>query len=134
MTGVRMDPVLAALIEALKVALAQTERRALFVQVLYSDSTSQLIPLPSTVNIPEENTVPQGTDGRPLGGRRRAAVLSALENAEKPLKGTALAARAGVRYDSHFRELMGELIREEKVIHAPRGGYWLKGRPLPEQG
>jgi len=63
---------------------------------------------------------------------REIAVLGVLAKASEPLKGRTVANRAGIRYTSHFREMMSGLVGRGLVIVGPEGGYWSKGRRLPE--
>ncbi len=75
-------------------------------------------------------TEEQGTcqDDEPLTPQQQA-VLRVLAKAEFPLKGRAVATRAGIRYTSHFRELMTELKQMGLVIFHPEEGGYRKGDP-----
>jgi hypothetical protein len=125
-----MDPLVAAALEALRTALAKSQgRRPAFLQLLYPDGTADLLPLSSPI-------LPENTSSRPATNVNRLSemeetVLGVLLRAEKPLKGSAIASRAGVRYSSHIRQVLSELVQKGKLIRAPQGGYWPADRPLP---
>jgi hypothetical protein len=62
-----------------------------------------------------------------------AAILSTLARAERPLKGGAIAARAGRRYHGYFRQCLSRLKRAGR-IRLLADGYWDAGRPVPDRG
>jgi hypothetical protein len=60
----------------------------------------------------------------------REAVLAALRQAARPVKGVVLARRVGRENSAHFRTVCAGLVHEGLVVRGP-GGYWLASRPLP---
>src|SRR5262245_22681123 len=58
-------------------------------------------------------------------------LLATLQVIPRPLKAEALAHRSELPYSSYIRKLLGEMVRDGEVIHAPKGGYWPARRPLP---
>jgi hypothetical protein len=131
-----MDPLTAALVEALRAALAQPDRRLVFVQLqlVYSDATTQLfsLPGPSVANPvcdPPATRVATDTE---------RAILAVLERAERPLKARTIASRARVlgfslEYGSHLRRTLAAMVKPEdgRLVYVGRDGYWLAGRELP---
>ncbi len=128
-----MDPIAVAALEAFRAALAKSRgRRPAFLQLLWPDGTidtyavNGMMPA-DRASEGDGRSVPELTD-------REKAVLDVLARADQPLKGRTVATRARLRYTSHFREMMAELVLKELVFVAPEGGYWPKGRPLPGAG
>jgi hypothetical protein len=70
----------------------------------------------------------------PRRSGREQAILDVLGAAERPLKQAAVAARAGVRCNTYFRQLFSRL-RDQGLIVRVEGpndlGWWPKSRPVP---
>lgn len=125
-----MDPTVAAALEALRAALARCQgRRPAFLQLLYPDGTIEQHGLVGS--IAPDGSAPQSGQVAPELTSREKAALEVLTRADQPLKGRTVATRAGLRYTSHFREMMSGLVLKELVIVGPEGGYWPADRPLP---
>jgi len=75
-----------------------------------------------------ETPVPSVAEGR----YHKENLLAALRIIPRPLDGRALARRAEIPYSAYIRKLLGEMVRDKEVMHAPQGGYWLPSRPLPD--
>jgi hypothetical protein len=56
------------------------------------------------------------------------AVVDVLASAASPLKGEAIARRAGKNYSGHFRGVLAVLLANGVLIY--EDGYWLASRPL----
>jgi hypothetical protein len=127
-----MDAIVVAALEALRLALAKCQgRRPSFLQLLYPDGTIEQYGLCEGSMAEDRASAPDGRTAPELTPREKAAI-DVLARADQPLKGRTVASRARLRYTSHFREMMAELVIRELVIVGPEGGYWLKGRPLPQ--
>jgi hypothetical protein len=126
-----MDPTVALALEALRAALAHSQgRRPSFLQLLYADGRTETFPLP-TDTIDGSSSSPRA-DKIHRASETEDAILRVLARAEKPLKGTAIATRAGLSYSSHLREALAEMVRNGRLIRGPQGGYWPADRPLSE--
>lgn len=66
------------------------------------------------------------TPDRPAGTRQR--ILDALAAAAGPLKGEAVARRAGKRYNGYFREVLAGMVRDGLLVRTDEG-YRLPARP-----
>lgn len=86
-----------------------------------------LDPLPMTTELAQAAT-PDAEQAQPGTVR---AILDVMGTAEKPLKGEAIARRAGKKYNPHFRRTLSQLKREG-TLRAVEGGYWLAARPVPD--
>jgi hypothetical protein len=75
-------------------------------------------------------TVRLPAPGGPRPATLREAVLAALEQAARPVKGVVLARRVSRENSAHFRAVCAGLVHEGLVVRGP-GGYWLAARPLP---
>jgi hypothetical protein len=124
-----MDPRIAAVFDLLRDAQG---RRPVFVWVAWSDGSLELHTLPgSPVLTPPVSTGQTGSVAADTPSDIEAALLRVIDRAEKPLKGRAVAARAGLAYNSHLRQVLAGLRRRERIVLAPGGGYWPAGRPVP---
>jgi len=78
----------------------------------------------------------RGGDRAPAEGvelsDREQAVLRVLAKGEGPLKGCTVATRAGLRYNSHFRDVMSELKEKGLVMVDGDRRYWPTDRPVPD--
>ncbi len=54
-------------------------------------------------------------------------IVSVLKEADRPLKGEAVARRAGKNYTGHFRAALARL-RERGIVLMLEAGYWLASR------
>jgi hypothetical protein len=123
------DPILSPLVEALKTALAQTGRRLVFVQLLYSDATVQTVPVPT---VPREEAPPPGERRPGKGGQRlRKLILEQLARLERPVTQAGLARKCGRKNSGHFRDTLEAMVEGGEVRRLPTGHYWLPGRNLP---
>lgn len=115
-----MDPELRAAFDALRNALANRQgRRLAFLQLLYSDSTSDLVSVP----------LPPPAD-------RQAAsladqILSVLDASDRPLKAISIARRLDRANSGHFRETLSGLVAAGRVSEHPGFTYWVPGRTPP---
>jgi hypothetical protein len=130
MTGVSMD--LESLISRLREAVARYGL-PLVVHLIYPDGRTELITLPSDT-MPANRQSAEVQQVVPELSEREKAALAVLARADQPLKGRTVATRAGIRYTSHFREMMSGLVNRELVVVAAGGGYWPADRPLPRPG
>jgi hypothetical protein len=135
-----VDPHVAAALEQLRAALARTGgRRPILLEVIYSDGTVDRLSVPgalSSPTTPPPDTSPARQTGQTLpvevnGGEVERAILDVLARAERPLKGSAIASRAGRRASSYFRETLTRLVRSGVLVKPPGGGYWLASRGAP---
>jgi hypothetical protein len=63
----------------------------------------------------------------------RAAILTLLADAPRPMKGILIARRLNKDYESsYFRRTLASLKREGRLDHHKGQGYWPADRPLPE--
>lgn len=145
-----MDDIEAAL-EILRNALSRSQgRRLAFLQLLYSDSTSD------TVSVPEQ---PRGAEATPDGspppvsrmskddenslslsdrtaGRRdrqpalRVRILDVLADSDRPMKAATIARKLERSNSGSFRELLREMIHDEEVAEHPGHTYWVPGRTV----
>lgn len=128
-----MDPTVAAALAALRDALAKSQgRRPSFLQLLWPDGRVDTYALDGM--LPEHTSSAKSTPVPLELSEREKSVLKAMEKIEKPLKGQAIARRAGLSYNPNFRRLMSGLMQKGLIIPGPQGGYWLASRPLPEGG
>lgn len=120
---------LEALISRLREAVARYGLPVV-VHLVYPDGRTELLTLPessmadSTSDAKAEAVTLELTD-------REKAVLGVLARAERPLKGRTIATRAGIRYNSHFRDVMSGLRERKLVIADDERRYWPANRPLP---
>lgn len=104
-------------------------RRLAFLLLLYSDSSSDLVSLPPP---PAGKDVAGPEAGAVELSQREESILRVLARAERPLKGCTTATRAGLRYNSHFRDVMSELREKGLVIVDADRRYWSADKPLPK--
>jgi hypothetical protein len=52
----------------------------------------------------------------PAGGDVASQILAVLAEADRPLKGQAIAARAGRKFNSHFKQVLAQLKRDGEVV------------------
>jgi hypothetical protein len=126
-----MDAIVVAALEALRLALAKCQgRRPSFLQLLYPDGTIEQYGLceGSMAGKPADAT--DETVRLELTERERS-VLAVLARAERPLKGRTIATRAGIRYNSHFRDVMSGLKERKLVVSDEERRYWPADRPWP---
>jgi len=124
-------------LDVLRNALALARgRRLAFVQLLYSDSSSDLISLP-----PPADKDPTPCAKAPTSTTRtEQAILAVLSRAEKPLKASAIAGRARARNldlncGSHLRRVLAEMVRVGRIRRAivdGNAGYILSPKACPE--
>lgn len=97
-----------------------------------------VVPTPLPRGMPDENpqcmveTVPDIADV--AEGETTAtedAILEVLKQADKPIKLSVIARRAGSIFNSHFRQTAYELVKKKKIITPSEHRYWLADRPLP---
>lgn len=104
------SPLFEAILGAVRQALvAAGDRVPLFLHILYSDSTSDVV------------TMPKQTSRPPNPTEAEEAILAVLRRAERPLKGSAIASRAGKRYTGHFRESLARLTADGTLLHDEDG-------------
>jgi hypothetical protein len=120
------------LLEALIEANARHGAGPVVVYVVYPDGSAELLTLPASVPVDRQPT--QTGQVCPELSEREKAALGVVAKAEHPLKGRTVATRAGLRYTSHFREMMSGLVQKGLVQVGPEGGYWPAGKPLPRAG
>lgn len=125
-----MEPEVLAALEALRNAVARTRgRRLLFVNFLYEDGRSDLLSVPP----PTDESRPPQEPARSVPTGRRATVLDVLARAERVLKGSAIARRAGLSYTSHFRELLGRMADDGEIQRVKGRGYWRVDSEPPDE-
>ena len=126
-----MNGAVFAALKTLLSLLAQCEApdRASFIQLLYPDGRIELFPVRDSIAA-SKAAAPVDPARPPLSDREKAA-LAVLARAERPLKGRTIAARAGLRYTSHFRELMAGLVRKGLVITTSERLYWPASKEVP---
>ena len=126
---------LARLLEQLQV-LADQGDEPIVLYVVCRSGLSHLLTLSGLKgNMPRTEAATPADSVVPLVaglGEREKAVLRVLERAERPLKGRAVAVRAGLNYTSHFRELMSGLVQAGLVRLTRSRCYWLASRPLTD--
>jgi hypothetical protein len=106
-----MDSLASAAFEAFRAALAKNQgRRPLLLQVFWADGTIDTYGLNGIV---PGNTPPLKAERatRELS-ERETAVMDVLGKASKPLKGQAIALRAGIRYNGRFRSMMAKMVED----------------------
>ena len=136
-----MDPeAWSALVEAVRAFAEATwgdEAVAITLTLRHLGDVGRL-PLPLPLAGRPDTSAPTGQDsGQPRADTpdltpTAEAILRVLERAEKPLKGSAIASRAGLGYTPHFRSLLANLVEAGRVEKPASGGYWPAGKPLPE--
>ena len=52
----------------------------------------------------------------PAGGDVASQILDVLAEADRPLKGQAIATRAGRKFNSHFKQVLAQLKRDGEVV------------------
>ena len=98
-----------------------------------------LLPAPPPEDVRSRDRTPNrtpGADTPDLTARQRQRELTGTEElivqvlgrSERPLKGRAVATRAGVSYSPHFRSLLAGQVAEERIAKDPAGGYRLPGQ------
>lgn len=133
-----MDPdYQAALLEALAAALSRSQgRRVTFLQILYSDATSDLVAVPQGP-VPGQGHPDPPPSGQPERHRRqegvRERIIEALEASDRPLKAHGLARRIGRSNSGSFRELLREMIEDGEVEEHPGHTYWAPGMEVSGQ-
>jgi hypothetical protein len=125
-----MDPQAAAALEAFRIALAKSQgRRPAFLQLLWPDGKIDTYSLDGMM--PAAGPDAKGEPVKPPLSDREKAVLAVLAKAERPMKGCTVATRAGLKYNSHFRDVMSELKEKRLVIVDGDRRYWPADRPAP---
>lgn len=129
-----MDPEVFAALEALRNALARKAgRRLAFLQLLYADSSIDVVSLPAAPPLPEGQGAPAPPTQAGAGGLRRQ-VLATLEEHGRPLKMAGLARRLGRSTSGHFRTTIRQMVEDGELAELPGYYYWVPGREAPREG
>lgn len=62
-----------------------------------------------------------------------SVVVQVLQRSSRPLKGAAIARRAGKPYTPHFRTVLSRLVKDGIVRKVSGSGYWLASRSMSEE-
>jgi hypothetical protein len=134
-----VDQHLLLFLERLRLILAGT-RRVVRIKIFYSDGSWDRLSVPGVVSLPDLLSAASGESPPSLPVERaagriptgiEAVILEVLRRAEKPMKAAAIAARAGKRLTSHFRETLTRLGRAGVLTKPEGGGWWLVERGEP---
>jgi hypothetical protein len=116
------DEAQALIAQLLAMLAAQEDRPVLFLHVVYSDGGFDLLSVPKRPPRAQSDT--------------EEAIVAVLRRAEGPLKGSAIARRAGRKYNGHFRERLSRLTADG-TLERDEDGYFLPESdetPAPHAG
>jgi hypothetical protein len=135
------DPeIFRAVLEALRAALERAHaegRRPTFLEVLYSDSTTDRLSLPPPNGLAAPDARPAADSQQPTPATvphspaLRERILEEMNAAERPLQRSAIARRIERSYTGHFRQVLRDLLAIGELVELAGGALWPAGRPLP---